>query len=139
LLKISFSRLLGGGILVELKMDSFLLLFIFRWLIHVSTLSNPWLYQNLKYFELNNKIAICMAMLPFSKKNIIQLSSLGLVIQNWSSACSATFPWVPQMTHGFVSSLFWRHLCSGWHVVPAKPHPSKLSPRDRRCNSGEKP
>jgi hypothetical protein len=35
------SRLLGGVILGEFKMDSFLLLFIFRWLIHVSTLAFP--------------------------------------------------------------------------------------------------
>src|SRR4051812_30067987 len=41
LLKISIFRLLGGGILVDCKMNSFVILFIFRWLIFVSTLSNP--------------------------------------------------------------------------------------------------
>jgi hypothetical protein len=35
----SISRLLSGGILVELKMDSILLLFIFKWLIHVANLA----------------------------------------------------------------------------------------------------
>jgi hypothetical protein len=43
LLGTSFSRLLDGGILIEFKMNSFLLLLIFQWLIHVSTLSDLWM------------------------------------------------------------------------------------------------
>jgi hypothetical protein len=35
-----FFRLLDGGILIKLKMNSVVLLFIFRWLIHVSTLAD---------------------------------------------------------------------------------------------------
>jgi hypothetical protein len=36
----SISSLLGGGTLVGYKMNNFMLLFIFQWLIHVSTLSD---------------------------------------------------------------------------------------------------
>jgi hypothetical protein len=43
LLRTSISRLLGGGILIESKMDSILLLFIFKWLIHVVNLAEAWL------------------------------------------------------------------------------------------------
>lgn len=34
-----YFQAMGGDTLVELQMDSFVLLFIFRWLIHVSTLT----------------------------------------------------------------------------------------------------
>jgi hypothetical protein len=36
-----FSRLLDGNILIEIKMNSVLLLLIFRWLIHVSIIADP--------------------------------------------------------------------------------------------------
>jgi hypothetical protein len=90
LLGTSFYDLLKGGILIELKMDSVLLLLIFRWLIHVSR-GGPSFDSNvyIEYPRFVNKKYICVVHISIYVEKIIYLPLWALTWSNMPQHTSA--------------------------------------------------